>query len=97
MYGYFLSSIVATTLGMAIGATQAVAQLLCRPALTINDVHFSPRQPPTLERRWSAMVSVEASQCALASSGSFEIVFLRLKETAPTWNSASVSGGHRQS
>ena len=37
-------------------------------------------QPPTLERKWSAVVSVDASRCATNSGGAFEIGFLRLKE-----------------
>ena len=40
-------------------------------------------QPPTMERRWSAAVSVDASRCAKNSAGYFEILFSRLKETAP--------------
>ena len=40
-------------------------------------------QPPTLERTWTAVVSVDASACAAGSAGKFEIFFLRLKENAP--------------
>ena len=40
-------------------------------------------QPPTLERKWSATVSVDASNCVKNSAGYFEILFSRLKETAP--------------
>jgi hypothetical protein len=76
------SLLLAVVIGL-IGVTQAVGQRLCRPALRINDVQFSPMQPPTLERTCGAVVSVDASQCAADSSGSFEIVFLGLKETAP--------------
>jgi hypothetical protein len=66
-----------------ISVTQAVGQEPCRPALAVKDVQFSPMQPPTLKRTWSAVVSVDASHCAANSSGTFEIVFTRLKETAP--------------
>jgi hypothetical protein len=39
--------------------------------------------PPTLEREWTAVVSVDASECQTDSSGYFDIVFTRLSETAP--------------
>jgi hypothetical protein len=39
-------------------------------------------QPPTMERRWTASLSVDASRCA-ATSGRFEILFSRLKENGP--------------
>ena len=66
-----------------VSVTQAVGQEPCRPALAVKEVQFSPMQPPTLKRTWSAVVSVDASRCAANSSGTFEIVFTRLKETAP--------------
>ena len=37
----------------------------------------------TLERKWTAVVSVDTSGCAANSSGYFEIVFTRLKEIGP--------------
>ena len=40
-------------------------------------------QPPTLARKWSAIVSVDASACVVNAEGFFEIVFTREKETAP--------------
>jgi hypothetical protein len=83
MYKSFIYGVVASTLTMTIGVTQAVGQRQCQPTLTINDVQFSPMQPPTLERQWSGVVSVDASQCVTGSDGSFEIAFLRLSETAP--------------
>ena len=36
-------------------------------------------QPPTMERKWSAVLSVDASRCA-TRSGRFGIVFSRQKE-----------------
>jgi hypothetical protein len=65
------------------GATEAIAEHLCRPVLTLDDVEFSSMIPPTLERVWSAVVSVDASQCAANSKGNFDIVFTRLSENAP--------------
>jgi len=66
-----------------VGITQAVGQQPCRPALEVKDVQFSQMQPPTRKRTWTAVVSVDASRCASNSSGSFEIVFTRLKENGP--------------
>jgi hypothetical protein len=65
------------------GTTEAIAEHLCRPALTLDDIEFSSMIPPTLERVWSAVVSVDASQCAANSKGNFDIVFTRLSENAP--------------
>jgi hypothetical protein len=47
--------------------------------LAFKEVRFSEMQPPTLERKWTAVLSVDASRCA-TTSGRFEIVFSRLKE-----------------
>jgi hypothetical protein len=62
------------------GVTQALGQELCRPALAIKDVQFSKMHAPTWERKWTAIVSVDASRCTTNATGSFEIVFTRLKE-----------------
>jgi hypothetical protein len=68
-------------LGIAgVSGTQAFAQTSCRPTLALNDVQFSEMRPPTLKRRWTAVVSVDASHCATNSSGSFDLVFKRMKE-----------------
>jgi hypothetical protein len=72
-----------TTIIALVGATESTAEHLCRPALTLDDVEFSSMIPPTLERVWSAIVSVDASQCAANSKGNFDIVFTRLSENAP--------------
>jgi len=82
-----------------LGATQAIAQSICKPALAITDVHFSAMQPPTLQRKWTATVSVDATRCAENARGTFEIGFSRLKENAPevdfyerfSWRSPSVT------
>ena len=62
-----------------INATQADGQQTCRPKLSLQNVQFSDMQPPTMERKWTAVVSVDASRCANDSAGHFEIVFVRLK------------------
>ena len=46
-------------------------------------MRFSAMQPPALERRWTAVLSVDASRCT-TTSGSFGLVFSRLKENGPT-------------
>jgi hypothetical protein len=82
----FSSTAVAAILAGVIALStvaQAAGPPLCRSALAFKEVHFSPMQPPTMERRWSAIVSVDASRCAANSAGYFEILFSRLKETAP--------------
>jgi len=40
-------------------------------------------QPATLERKWTAVVSVDTARCVPNSKGQFEIVFSRLKEVGP--------------
>lgn len=64
------------------GVAQAAAGPVCRPTLTIKEVKLSEMQPPTLERRWTAIVSADAARCK-TTAGYFEIGFSRLKETAP--------------
>ena len=66
-----------------VSATRAMGQDTCRPMLAISDVHFTEMQPPTLSRTWSAVVAVDASHCAAEATGTFEIVFVREKETGP--------------
>ena len=82
MYRPSISGFLAGIIGL-VGVTQAVGQQACGPALTVKEVQFSQMQPPTRKRTWTAVVSVDASRCAANSSGSFEIVFTRLSETAP--------------
>lgn len=62
---------------------QDVSGYTCRPTLAISDVHFTEMQPPTLSRTWSAVASVDAAHCAAKATGTFEIVFVREKETGP--------------
>jgi uncharacterized protein YjiS (DUF1127 family) len=89
---------LAAGLMVFLAGTEAMAQSFCRPRLAISDVQFSPMQPPTLQRKWTAIVSVDASRCAENAHGTFEIGFSRLKENAPEidfhesfgWQSPSV-------
>ena len=94
------SAFVGAIVGLA-AVTQSIGQNLCRPALTLNEVEFSAIMPPTLERTWSAVVSVDASACTENSKGYFDIVFTRVSEDAPdlefrkqfAWSAPSVSVG----
>jgi hypothetical protein len=79
MNRFCITRVLAAVVGL-VPATQAIGQSLCRPTLTFKDIEFSEMQPPTMERKWSAIVSVDASHCAANSEGRFEVVFTRLKE-----------------
>ena len=61
-------------------ATPAAAEFACKPALTFKDVRFS--KPKNQQRKWTATLTVDASRCA-ATTGQFEIKFVRLKEFGP--------------
>src|SRR5262245_29680515 len=83
------------------GMTQAAGQQVCRPALTITDVQFSEWRLPTMERKWTGVVSVDASRCEVNSSGHFELGVERLIENGVdvefseefAWMSPSVKVG----
>jgi hypothetical protein len=77
----FVSCLVAGATLACVG--QAAAQAVCRPKLTITDVQFSDMIPPTLERKWTATVMVDASRCAANASGYFDLGISRLKEAGP--------------
>ena len=73
--------VLAGCIGLA-GIPPAVSGPGCKPVLAFREVQFSKIQPETMERRWTALVSVDASSCA-TTSGRFDILFSRLKENAP--------------
>jgi hypothetical protein len=79
MYQPRLSALFASLM-LACGATQAAAQAICKPALAVKDVQFSPVQ--SLQRTWTAFLEVDASSCA-GGSGQFDVDFIRIKEYAP--------------
>lgn len=64
----------------ALGPHPAVAAIACKPVITPNTVLVS--EPAGSQRLWTAVLAVDASTCA-STSGTFEIDFVRLKETAP--------------
>ena len=76
------AALLATMFNFA-GLPGAVAENLCHPTLTLSEVQFSPIKTPKLQRSWTAVLSVDASECAVNSDGHFDIVFARLSETAP--------------
>jgi hypothetical protein len=79
-----------------ISVTQAFGQA-CKPVLAFKQVQFSQWQPPKMERKWTALLTVDASRCA-TTSGRFGILFSRQKENGPevvfeerfAWKPASV-------
>jgi hypothetical protein len=73
-----IACLLAGSMGL-IDVTQAVGQQACKPTLAFKEVQFSEMQPSTGERRWTAVVSVDASRCA-TTAGFFEIGFSRQKE-----------------
>ena len=73
-----IACLLAGSMGL-IDVTQAVGQQACKPTLAFKEVQFSEMQPPTGERRWTAVVSVDASRCA-TTTGFFEIGFSRQME-----------------
>jgi hypothetical protein len=81
MYRSYVFGLLAGSIGL-VGVTQAVAQSTCKPALAFKEVQFSKMKPPTMERKWTAVVSVDVSRCA-TTSGRFGILFSRLKENGP--------------
>jgi hypothetical protein len=56
---------------------QAMAGITCKPVLTFKDVRFSEAQNQL--RKWTGVLDVDASRC-VATSGNFEIKFVRIKE-----------------
>ena len=73
----FILGLLASGIGL-VDAAHASPDV-CRPTLAVTDAQFSGMRPPTMERQWTAVVSVDASQCA-TTTGNFQITFSRLKE-----------------
>ena len=85
MFASYLTSPIAFGLAAGLALTcipHAVAAPICKPALAFRDISFSATHPETMERTWTAALSVDASRCATAS-GHFEILFSRQKENGP--------------
>jgi hypothetical protein len=67
-----------------LSGTQALGQQACKPTMMFIEVRYSAMQLPKLHRTWTAVLSVDASQCQTLS-GRFEIVYSMEKETAPDY------------
>lgn len=76
------AAVIAVIAGLTV-VTETSAQNLCRPALTLSEVQFSTIRTPKLQRNWTAIVTANASECAVNSGGFFDVVFTRLSENAP--------------
>jgi hypothetical protein len=74
---------LSATAGLFISTPGVAAEQVCRPALTIPQSRLSEMHPARAERRWTALVSVDAARCAPNASGSFRLMFVRSKENAP--------------
>ncbi len=79
MYQSGVLAALAATLVLGVPA-RTVADLACKPVLTFKEVRFSAAQ--NQQRKWTGILNVDASRCA-ATSGPFEIKFVRLKEVGP--------------
>ena len=75
-------ALLACSLG-SVAIASAVGAGPCKPNLDLKEVRLSEMRPPSMERKWTAVVSVEASGCAANSAGYFEIVFVRSLEVGP--------------
>jgi hypothetical protein len=67
---------------LGVGLSPATAAPICKPVIGFKEIRFSPTHRETMERTWSATLSVDASRCA-TKSGHFQILFARSKENAP--------------
>jgi hypothetical protein len=81
-YRIGISALLAGMFGL-MNLPPAKGEGLCRPTLAVGQVSLSPMRPPTFERKWIAVVSVDTSRCAVNSRGTFDIVFSQIKENGP--------------
>ena len=78
-YRTCVAALLAGSIGLS-GVAPAVAGPVCKPTLTVTNARLSEMRPPTLERRWTAIVSVDARRCA-TTAGYFDLGVERQKET----------------
>ena len=57
-----------------------MAGIACKPVFTFREVRFSEAQNQL--RKWTGVLAVDASRC-VATSGTFDIKFVRIKEMGP--------------
>jgi len=73
-----IAALLSASLAFA-SVASAFAAPKCKPSLAVTGVTFSGMNLPSLERRWSAVVEVDAKNCT-TTAGYFEMGFLREKE-----------------
>jgi hypothetical protein len=75
-------SLVAALAAMLVlcAPAQTMARVACKPVFTFKEVRFSEAQNQL--RKWTGILGVDASRC-VATSGAFEVKFVRLKEMGP--------------
>jgi hypothetical protein len=82
MDGFVLGLLRCCASGVALALlSSAAASPVCRPVLSITRAILSKVHPETMERRWTATVTANASRCA-SQAGTFDLGFLREKENA---------------
>jgi hypothetical protein len=74
VHGFLLPFVLVLAASQHAAATQ-----VCKPRLSVHQLHFSEVRPQTQERSWTATVSVDASQCK-TTAGYFDLGVLRQKE-----------------
>ena len=67
--------------GLSTLVSTAFAEPVCRPVLSVSHATLSEVRPASMERRWTATISADASKCA-SKAGYFELGFLREKENS---------------
>lgn len=78
MRRFLTATLLSTAIAVA-GTSFATAGAVCKPKLTVKDIRFSEVQRETQERRWTAIVSADASRCA-TTAGYFDLGVVRQKE-----------------
>jgi hypothetical protein len=82
MHSSLAIGILAGALAALPCTSHALDRKLCKPSLAFKQTHYSEIEPLTMQRKWTAIVSIDASRCAANSSGTFDVGFVREKESA---------------
>jgi hypothetical protein len=70
-----------TTNVASVFMSRAQAAPVCRPKLAVTRARLSEMRPPSMERRWTATITADASRCA-SKAGYFDLGILREKENS---------------
>jgi hypothetical protein len=79
-----------------ISVTEAAGQQACRPTLAFAEIQFSEMQPSRLERKWTAVVSVDASAAPRTPQDRSSSFSRGSRKSDPTSSSESNSHGGRR-